>query len=65
MLKLYNSNFKIKHFFYFGLALFATIEIMQIVFRLGLFEWDIIHNTLGCVLGTLITQKVMIHKDKF
>lgn len=35
-----------------------SIEVIQLVFRLGLFEWnDMIHNTLGCVLGTVIIEK--------
>lgn len=59
MLKLYSQKFTVKHSFYFGLALSASIEVIQLIFRLGLFEWDdIIHNTLGCVLGTAIIQKI-------
>lgn len=60
MLKLLTPNFKIKNSFYFGLVLSATIEVTQLIFRLGLFEWDdMIHNTLGCVLGTLIAENIM------
>lgn len=34
----------------FGLSL--CIELCQLVFRLGLFEWDdILHNGVGCALG--------------
>lgn len=47
--------------FLFGehrLGLSMSIEVIQLVFRLGLFEWDdMIHNTLGCVLGTVIIEK--------
>ncbi len=61
MLKLLNHNFKVKHAFYFGLYLSTSIEVTQLVFRLGLFEWDdIIHNTLGCVLGAAIIEKIQI-----
>lgn len=50
----------------FGLSL--CIELCQLIFRLGLFEWDdILHNGAGCVLGMLVvracrsfTQKVKI-----
>ena len=36
----------------FGLSL--CIELCQLVFRLGLFEWDdVLHNGLGCVLGVV------------
>lgn len=60
MLKLYKINFTVKHAFHCGLALSATIEVTQLIFRLGLFEWDdMIHNTLGCVLGTLIAENIM------
>lgn len=37
-----------------GFLLSLFIEMCQYIFRLGLFEWDdMIHNTLGCVLGCL------------
>lgn len=46
-----------------GLLLSATIEVTQLIFRLGLFEWDdMIHNTLGCVLGTFIIEKLINKK---
>ena len=39
----------------FGLSL--CIELCQLVFRLGLFEWDdILHNGSGCVLGMLAAR---------
>lgn len=35
-----------------GVILSGTIEVSQFVFARGLFEWDdIIHNSLGCMLG--------------
>lgn len=37
-----------------GLGLSACIEVSQLIFHLGLFEWDdMIHNSLGCFLGGL------------
>lgn len=36
-----------------GCAISAGIEITQLVFRIGLFEFDdIIGNTIGCLMGT-------------
>lgn len=51
-----------------GLGVSLSIELCQLVFQLGLFEWDdILHNGAGCVLGMLVvracrsfTQKVKI-----
>ena len=35
-----------------GLGFSACIEVSQLLFHLGLFEWDdMIHNSLGCFLG--------------
>lgn len=37
-----------------SLVLSACIEVSQLLFHLGLFEWDdMIHNSLGCFLGGL------------
>ena len=37
-----------------GLGFSACIEVSQLLFHLGLFEWDdMIHNSLGCFLGGL------------
>ena len=37
-----------------GLILSSAIEWAQLIFHLGLFEWDdILHNTIGCTLGGL------------
>ena len=59
MLRLLNNRFQIKHALYLGLGLSMSIEVTQLIFRLGLFEWDdMIHNTLGCVLGTLIAENI-------
>ena len=38
-----------------GIVASSVIEVSQLVFCRGLFEFDdIIHNSLGCMLGTLI-----------
>ena len=38
-----------------GLLLSVSIEIVQLVFRIGLFEFDdMIGNTLGCLIGAVV-----------
>lgn len=40
-----------------GIVISSTIEIGQLVLKRGLFEWDdIIHNTLGCMLGCYLAN---------
>lgn len=47
-----------------GLGFSACIEVSQLIFRLGLFEWDdMIHNSLGCFLGSMVAW-AMWRKDK-
>lgn len=42
-----------------GLVLSACIEISQLLFQLGLFEWDdMIHNCIGAILGGLVVQRI-------
>ncbi len=56
---LLSSRAEVKHAFRIGLTLSCTIEFLQLILRLGLFEWDdIIHNTLGCVAGFVIMRKL-------
>ncbi len=43
-------RFKSAFFFAFLFSLF--IELLQLTFQIGLFEWDdMLHNALGCLLG--------------
>lgn len=38
-----------------GLGVSVCIEVMQLVTRRGLFEWDdMIHNSIGCMVGTFV-----------
>ncbi|MGM9959239.1 MAG: VanZ family protein [Erysipelotrichaceae bacterium] len=38
-----------------GLLLSVSIEIVQLVFRIGLFEFDdMIGNTVGCLIGAVV-----------
>lgn len=51
----------------FGLAVSASIECLQLALCRGMFEWDdMIHNTIGCVLGCLTGDGILdlISDDK-
>lgn len=40
-----------------GLGISAVIEVSQLLFRRGLFEWDdMIHNVLGCMIGNVLVN---------
>ena len=42
-----------------GLAVSASIEILQLVLCRGLFEWDdMIHNGIGCMAGSILSDLV-------
>jgi glycopeptide antibiotics resistance protein len=46
------TNFDSKKTVLTGFLLSLSIELLQLVFRRGLFEFDdLIHNTLGCFIG--------------
>ena len=43
-----------------GALISAAIEVSQLIFRRGLFEWDdMFHNSFGCLFGCLIANAVM------
>ena len=40
--------------FMIGFGISAVIEVSQLIFRRGVFEWDdMIHNSLGCMIGCI------------
>ena len=42
-----------------GLLLSMALEVCQLVFHLGLFEWDdMLHNSLGCLIGCVVVSAV-------
>lgn len=42
-----------------GAILSGTIEVSQLIFARGLFEWDdIIHNSLGCMLACVVANSI-------
>lgn len=51
-----------------GFLLSASIEISQLVFRIGLFEFDdMIGNTIGCLIGAVVgkmVEKMMIKRGQ-
>ena len=43
-----------------GTVFSVVIEILQLIFCRGLFEWDdIIHNSLGCMIGVMSMNKAI------
>lgn len=55
----------LRRVFCIGAFFSSAIEVSQLVLRLGLFEWDdIIHNTLGCVLGAAIVRGIQCRLEK-
>lgn len=56
---------KLNRVFLAGFIVSAVIELSQLVFRRGLFEWDdMIHNALGCMLGCWIMNRIVINLKK-
>ena len=48
-----------------GFVCSALTEITQLVFRIGLFEFDdMINNTLGCAVGCLLSGLLMSRHDR-
>lgn len=48
-----------------GVLISAVIEISQLIFRRGLFEWDdMIHNGIGCMGGCIITSWIIKKRKK-
>ena len=42
-----------------GLSLSGAIEVCQLLFHLGLFEWDdLLHNSFGCFLGLILVSSI-------
>ena len=59
------ANHKVKWYrtLLFGVLVSAVIETSQLVFMRGLFEWDdMIHNGLGCMIGSMIINFFMKNK---
>ena len=51
------NKISLKTVFLSGFILSAFIEVYQLIFNLALFEWDdMLHNSLGCLIGGMIAQ---------
>lgn len=45
-----------------GFFISAVIELCQLIFKRGLFEWDdMLHNGLGCMIGCLMVNIIIKH----
>lgn len=56
-----DSRLRLSMVYLIGVIISAVIETSQLLFKRGLFEWDdMIHNGLGCMLGCLVVNAVMI-----
>lgn len=56
---------KLNRAFLAGFIVSAAIELSQLVFGRGLFEWDdMIHNALGCMLGCWVMNQIVINLKK-
>ena len=63
-----NHKFLLRHALEGGILISFCIEICQLIFMRGVFEWDdIFHNGLGCmigcVLGDLVWKKIIKNDD--
>ena len=52
LLGIIKNKTKVWRIIYIGIALSGSIEVMQFLFKRGVAEFDdVIHNTLGCLIG--------------
>lgn len=55
-----NKPLKWYHGFMFGVIISGSIELSQLILCRGLFEFDdIIHNSIGCMIGCVVSSWVM------
>ena len=48
-----------------GFLLSATVELIQLTFKIGVFEFDdMIGNTVGCLIGTVVGKLIRKKKKK-
>lgn len=64
ILAIVSKTIRWKHTAGIGLGISAVIELSQLIFCRGWFEWDdMIHNTLGCVIGYLVVRWLFWEKN--
>lgn len=60
---IYAYKVRLRTAFAIGFGISAVIEVSQLVFCRGLFEWDdMIHNALGCMIGCAVVNVWMRRK---
>lgn len=58
---IFNHKVRLHRAFLAGFLVSAVIELSQLIFKRGLFEWDdMIHNALGCMLGCWIMNWIFV-----
>lgn len=58
---IFNHKVRLNQALLAGLLVSASIELSQLIFKRGLFEWDdMIHNALGCVLGCWVMNWIFV-----
>ena len=62
---LFCKKFSLWSGFLAGTVVSAGIELCQLVFYRGLFEWDnMVHNGIGCMVGCMISGTVLEYRKK-
>ena len=63
ILPVVSKKIRWKHATIIGFAISAVIELSQLTLCRGWFSWDdLIHNTLGCVIGYLVVRWIFREK---
>lgn len=54
------NNTNVKEGLFYGFLFSVYMELLQLMFQLGVFEWDdMVHNALGCALGVCAAKLLM------
>lgn len=54
------NNTNVKEGLVYGFLFSVYMELLQLMFQLGVFEWDdMVHNALGCALGVCVAKLSM------
>ena len=58
---IFNHKVRLNQALLAGFLVSASIELSQLIFKRGLFEWDdMIHNALGCVFGCWVMDWIFV-----
>ena len=62
---IFNHRFALWKSMIIGFLISLSIETTQLRLKRGIFEWDdILHNTIGCILGTLVINIIWFICEK-